>query len=75
MHCGFAIKKFKIVNDWSNWNDYDSAVDVYAFSIMAYEIVTGKVPYYELANVSPFVFANKVISGYCPKLSKDANST
>lgn len=50
-------------------DSYGSSVDVYAFSILAYEIVTGDSPYADLGNVSSFVFANKVMSGYRPKLS------
>lgn len=43
-------------------------VDVLAFTILAYEIVTGEALYSELGNVSSFVLANKVMSGYRPKL-------
>lgn len=53
--------------------DYDPSVDVYAFAILAYEIVTGKEPYYELGpNLTSFLLASKVMSGYRPKFSNDA---
>ncbi|KAK8844443.1 hypothetical protein M9Y10_024301 [Tritrichomonas musculus] len=50
-------------------DSYGSSVDVYAFSILAYEIVTGDSPYGDLGSLSSFVFANKVMSGYRPKLN------
>ena len=54
--------------------EYDPSVDIYAFSILAYEIVTGKEPYYELGrNVTPFVLATKVMSGYRPKFNNDCS--
>ena len=49
---------------------YSTSVDVYAFSILAYEIVTGEEPFSELGEkISPFGFAHKVINGHRPKLS------
>ncbi|KAK8842414.1 hypothetical protein M9Y10_025997 [Tritrichomonas musculus] len=50
---------------------YDSSVDVFAFAILAYEIVTGKNPYYELGKVTSFKLANKVMRGYRPKIDKN----
>lgn len=50
---------------------YDSSVDVYAFAILAYEIVTGKDPYHELGKVTSFKLANKVMKGYRPKFEKN----
>lgn len=49
-------------------DSYCPEVDVFAFAILAYEIVTGEVLYSELGNVSSFVLANKVMSVYRPKL-------
>ncbi|KAK8847145.1 hypothetical protein M9Y10_019728 [Tritrichomonas musculus] len=55
--------------------NYDETVDVYAFAILAYEIVTGNEPYSELGkNVTPFVLANKVMSGYRPKFPNSTNA-
>lgn len=50
---------------------YNSSVDVYAFSILAYEIVTGKSPYFELGKLTPFKLINKVTKGYRPKFTKN----
>lgn len=50
---------------------YDPSVDVYAFAILAYEIVTGKNPYHELGKVTPFKLANKVMRGYRPKFDNN----
>ena len=51
---------------------YDLSVDVYAFAILAYEIVSGKEPYFELGRErnKPFVLANKVVMGYRPQRVK-----
>ena len=46
-----------------------TAVDVYAFGILAYEIITGKVPYEFGETISPFILTNKVIDGYRPRLT------
>ena len=49
--------------------EYTSSVDVYAFSMLAYEIVTGKVPYYELGDsISAVSLGMKVTDGYRPKI-------
>ncbi|KAK8849869.1 hypothetical protein M9Y10_018456 [Tritrichomonas musculus] len=51
-----------------NTTDYDNAVDVYAFGILAYEIVTGNEPYADLIRrVSPFTFADMVRAGRRPE--------
>ena len=48
------------------------SVDVYAFAILAYEILTGKEPYYELGNnLTPYQFWNKIIQGTRPTLTSD----
>ncbi|KAK8845711.1 phosphopyruvate hydratase [Tritrichomonas musculus] len=48
-------------------------IDVYAFSLIAYEILTGKRPYYELGQVSIYPFIQKVVRGYRPKFEKCIN--
>ena len=48
-------------------DSYDQSVDVYAFSMIAYEIVTGNQPFSELGqSISPFKLINKIIEGYRP---------
>lgn len=46
---------------------YDATLDVYAFGMMVYEIVTDKEPFYELGKITVFKLVNKIISGYRPK--------
>ena len=48
---------------------YNSSVDVYAFSMLAYEIVSGKEPYFELGKLLPVQLALKVEKGYRPTLN------
>lgn len=46
--------------------DYDESVDVYAFSMIAYQIITGKVPFCEIIESSSL--RNAIIKGDRPKL-------
>ena len=47
---------------------YDASVDVFAFSILAYQVITGKSPYFELGGkIKKFSLAHKVINSYRPK--------
>lgn len=43
---------------------YGPDVDVYVFSMLAYEIVSGETPFNELVNISPVSLGVKVASGY-----------
>lgn len=55
-----------------NEEEYGTPVDVYAFSILAYEILTGKEPYYDLgANLSNFLLLQKINEGTRPKFGND----
>lgn len=48
-------------------DSYNQSVDVYAFAMIAYEIVTGKRPFSELGqNISPFTLTTKIVNGYRP---------
>ena len=55
--------------------NYGPGVDIYSFSMIAYEIMTGKEPYYEIIDsLTPFKFWNKVVSGTRPKLTNDISN-
>lgn len=41
-------------------------IDVYAFAILAYEIITGKEPYSEFKNLTPYQFWQRIIKGSRP---------
>lgn len=52
---------------------YDKSVDVFAFAILAYEILTNKEPYSELGtNISLQSLTTKILSGYRPKFTDDS---
>lgn len=52
-------------------SQYGTSIDVYAFGILAYEIVTGNQPYSELGKISAVKLVKKIISGYRPPISSD----
>lgn len=50
---------------------YTSSVDVYSFSMIAYEIVTGKVSFSELgSSITPVSLGIKIANGYRPEFPK-----
>ncbi|KAK8895791.1 hypothetical protein M9Y10_013676 [Tritrichomonas musculus] len=53
--------------------NYDSSVDVYAFAILAYEIVSSRGPYSEDIKKSPLHLLGKIMDGHRPK--KTSNIT
>ena len=46
--------------------NFDQSVDVYAYAMIAFEIVTGERPFSELGQISPTELSNKITSGYRP---------
>ena len=55
----------------SSKNKYTSSIDVYSFAMIAYELLTGKAPFFELGNSNtPSQFIKKVSSGYRPQFMK-----
>ena len=55
-----------------NGEKYGPGVDVYAFAILAYEIVTGKTPFYELGkNIDILTLGKKVRKDIRPSLPDD----
>ncbi|KAK8852781.1 hypothetical protein M9Y10_017771 [Tritrichomonas musculus] len=50
---------------------YSPKVDVYAFAMLAYEIVTGKVPFKELSKVTAITLGFKICGGYRPPFPDD----
>lgn len=54
----------ELIND----DDYGKEVDVYAFGILAYEIITGKQPYSDITNV--YNLMARIINGERPKKEK-----
>lgn len=53
-------------------DEYGTGVDVYAFSILAFEIITGKQPFIELGQkVLKYTLWQKVLTGSRPKFTDD----
>lgn len=61
-----------MATEFMNEEKYGEGVDVYAFAILAYEILTGKEPFYELGNeLSGFQLFQKVMNGARPTFEED----
>lgn len=55
-------------------SNYDLSVDVYSFAFIAYEIVTGKVPFSELGNnINFFQLSKKILNGTRPEFTDAVN--
>lgn len=52
--------------------EYKGEIDVYAFSMILFEIASGKVPYSEL-DVGPFSLTRRVLDGYRPERKEGIN--
>ena len=66
MTSGIGTPAYMAPELFENVEHYSASVDVYAFSMIAYEIVTGKVPFSELGQITPPVLGIKVMKGYRP---------
>lgn len=63
----------ELIENDSN-NQYGYEVDVYSFSMLAFELVTGKQPFSDLPKrilENEFVFQNKVVDGVRPRCEDD----
>lgn len=50
--------------------EYSSGVDVYAFSMIAYEICSGKAPFSELGDITNSELKRRILGGYRPKFTE-----
>jgi small GTP-binding protein len=56
-----------------NGNDFDFSVDVYAYGILMYSVISGKSPYEGVPIQSQYAFAHRVIGGQRPDIPKDVD--
>ena len=52
-------------------NHYGPGVDVFAFGILAYELITGLEPYSELGGINSVALGIKVLNGHRPQFPKN----
>ncbi|KAK8845979.1 hypothetical protein M9Y10_020917 [Tritrichomonas musculus] len=53
-----------------------NSADVYSFGILAYQIVTGKIPYFELGQeLSAAELSQKILNGYRPQFTGDVTDS
>lgn len=54
-------------------DNYTEAVDVFAFSMIAYELITGNLPYSELEPIESLALTLRIMNGYRPTFPQHVN--